>query len=196
MIKSRRPEKKVIHVYEPHAENDHVLGLDSSSPTLLNKDTGSHVQDAITRHINKFLRDQFNNDKPAANDLSWSSQTRHTVRKEPRDWYLVREAWHLLPLEDSRYEMMHEQSDYAFPERVERAHYDAAHTLLACVLREADVVCTTPSVSRQLQHFSETWPWKPDLIIVDKIDQISQATAMIPVAEWPSVPAIFVGEKK
>ncbi|PTB73285.1 hypothetical protein M440DRAFT_1472508 [Trichoderma longibrachiatum ATCC 18648] len=161
------PDKIILRVYSYSAEV-HNLTKSQTESALAGGRTRSETNGLDA--YNSYLQNAEWKRKPASNKHSWSEQCLS------RGHFVESGSWSAMnPTERSKY-------------------WSDAEAALEYLLDRADVVCTTPSAFHKIYKRVGYSGWEPSLIIVDNANQLTETASLLPIASFPDVPALFIGD--
>ncbi|TFA98695.1 hypothetical protein CCMA1212_009497 [Trichoderma ghanense] len=160
------PGKTILRIYSYNAEVHNLINSQPESAVAIVASGRTTSETQIIEAYNSCLLEG----KPASNKHSWSEQCLS------RGHFDRSGCWSVMnPTERSQY-------------------WSDAEDALNHLLDRADAICTTPSAFRTIYKRVGYSGWEPSMIIVDNANQLTETSSLLPIAHFPDVPAMFIGD--
>ncbi|PTB63766.1 hypothetical protein BBK36DRAFT_1125295 [Trichoderma citrinoviride] len=164
------PGKIILRLYSYNAEINNLLQAGTESAVAVVASGRTTAETQIIEAYNSCLLEKDKKRNPASNKHSWSEQClSRGLFNKPESWPEMSAA---------------ERSIY----------WENAEDALSYLLERADAICATPSAFRSIDRRVGSSEWGPSFIIVDNVNQLTEPLSLLPVAMFPDVPTMFIGD--
>ncbi|KAK1239401.1 hypothetical protein MKX07_008889 [Trichoderma sp. CBMAI-0711] len=167
---AQNPGKTILRIYCHDAEVKSLIEPETE-PEVTVVASGKTVSETqMIEAYNSCLLEEYRKHNPASNKHSWSEQCLSRGHFDRSGCWLE-----MNPAERSQY-----LSD--------------AEEALNYLLDRADAICATPSAFHKIYKRVGYSGFEPSFIIVDNANQLTEPSSLLPIAIFPDVPTMFVGD--
>lgn len=174
------PDKIVTHIYPFIEEVQNIFNKEPVRPKVPKNDLRMAALGAflVTCEYHYELK-RFLDSSPGANPHSLSESAKRLVLNQPEKHSIMRRA-----IYDKR------NDTHSFFENRD-INLEAAIEVLFDAAQQSDAIFGT---SISIQQFANKMDWKPDLIVLDKIEQMTECLASIAMDKWFNAAHFFVAD--